>query len=40
MKKIIFPVLALLLIAGGSSCQEKINIEKEKEAIRNVIEEL
>ena len=38
MKKIIFPILALLLIAG-SSCQEKIDIEKEKEAIMAVIEE-
>ena len=38
MKKIIFPILALSLIAG-SSCQEKIDIEKEKEAIKAVIEQ-
>ena len=38
MKKIIFSVLALSLIVG-SSCQEKIDIEKEKEAIKAVIEE-
>ena len=37
MKKIIFPVLVLLLIMG-SSCQEKIDIEKEKEAIIAVID--
>ena len=37
MKQIIFPVLALMLIAG-SSCQEKIDMEKEKEAIKAVIE--
>ena len=37
MKKIIFLILALSLIAG-SSCQEKIDIEKEKEAIKAVIE--
>ena len=39
MKKIIFSILALLLIAGGGSCQEKIDIETEKEAIKAVIEE-
>ena len=39
MKKIIFPILILLLIAGGSSCQKEIDIEKEKEAIKAVIEE-
>ena len=33
MKKIIFPILIISLIAGGSSCQKKIDIEKEKEAI-------
>jgi len=38
MKKIIFSILALSLIAG-SSCQEKIDIEKEKEAIKAVIEQ-
>jgi hypothetical protein len=37
MKKIIFPLLALSLIAG-SSCQETIDIEKEKKAIIAVIE--
>ena len=37
MKKIIFPLLALSLIAG-SSCDEKIDIEKEKEAIIAAIE--
>ena len=39
MKKIIFSILALLLIAGSGSCQEKIDIEKEKEAIKAVIEQ-
>ena len=39
MKKIIFPILIISLIAGGSSCQKKIDIEKEKEAIKAVIEE-
>ena len=38
MKKIIFSILALSLIAGSGSCQEKIDIEKEKEAIKAVIE--
>ena len=38
MKKIIFSILALSLIAG-SSCQEKIDIEKEKEAIMAVLQE-
>ena len=37
MKKITFPILALLLITG-ISCQETIDIEKEKEAIIAVIE--
>ena len=37
MKKIIFSFLALSLIAG-SSCQEKIDIEKEKEAIKQVVQ--
>ena len=32
-------MLALSLIAGRASCQEKIDIEKEKEAIKAVIEE-
>ena len=39
MEKIIYSILALLLIAGGSSCKEKIDIEKEKNAIMAVIEE-
>ena len=39
MKTIIFSILALLLIAGTICCQEKINIEKEKEAIKAVIEQ-
>ena len=39
MKKIVYSVLALSLIAGHSSCKEKIDIEKEKEAIIAVIEE-
>ncbi len=38
MKKIIFPILALSLIIG-SSCKEKIDIEKEQAAILAVIEE-
>jgi hypothetical protein len=38
MKKIIFSMLALSLIAGGAFCQKKIDIEKEKEAIIAVIE--
>ena len=38
MKKIFYSILALLLIAGSYSCQEKIDIEKEKEAIKAVIE--
>ncbi len=39
MRKLIYSILALLLIAGSSSCQRKIDIEKEKEAIKAVIEE-
>jgi hypothetical protein len=39
MKKIIYSILALFIIAGGSSCQKKIDIEKEKQAIIAVIEE-
>jgi hypothetical protein len=39
MKKIIFSILALSLIAGSISGQKKIDIEKEKEAIIAVIEE-
>jgi hypothetical protein len=39
MKKIMFTVIALSLIAGSIGCQEKIDIEKEKEAIEAVIRE-
>ena len=39
MKKIIYSILALLLIVGCSSCQKTIDIEIEKEAIKAVIEE-
>ena len=39
MKKIIFSILALLLIIGSFSCQEKIDIENEKEAIMAVLQE-
>ena len=38
MKKIILSILALLLIASSSLCQKKIDNEKEKEAIKAVIE--
>ena len=37
MKKILFSFLPLLILAG-SSCQETIDIEKEKEAIKAAIE--
>lgn len=40
MKKIIFPILALLLIAGGSSCQEKIDNEKEMKSLTDKYLEL
>ena len=33
MKKIIFSILALSLIAGSASCQEKIDNEKEKKVL-------
>jgi len=39
MKKFIYTILTLSLISGGSSCREEIDIEKEKEAIKAVIEE-
>ncbi len=39
MKQIIFSILALFLIAGSFSCQNKIDIEKEKKAIIAVLEE-
>ena len=38
MKKYVFALLAIVLLAGAS-CQEKIDIEKEKAAIIAVIEE-
>ena len=38
MKKYVLTLFALILLAG-TSCQEKIDIEKEKEAIKAVIEE-
>ncbi len=38
MKKIIFSILALSLIAGNISGQKKIDIEKEKEAIKLVVQ--
>jgi hypothetical protein len=37
MKKFLFTLIAFSLLAGAS-CQEKIDIEKEKEAIKAVIE--
>ena len=39
MKKIIFSIFTLSLIAGSIYCQEKIDIEAEKEAIKAIIEE-
>ena len=39
MKKIIFSILAFSLITGSVSCQEKVDIAKEKAAIIAVIEE-
>ncbi len=39
MKKITFSILALSLIAGSASCQEKIDNAKEEEAIKAVIEQ-
>jgi hypothetical protein len=38
MKKIIFSMFALSLIAGSIYCQEKIDIEAEKEAIKKVVQ--
>ena len=38
MKKIIFSILALSLIAGSISGQKTIDIEKEKEAIKQVVQ--
>ncbi len=38
MKKIIFSMFALALIAGSIYCQEKIDIEAEKEAIKKVVQ--
>jgi hypothetical protein len=39
MKKIIFSIISLSLITGGHSCIEKTDIEEEKKAIIDVIEE-
>jgi hypothetical protein len=39
MKKIFFSFLALLLIASSIGCQEKIDIDREKEAIEDVVRE-
>jgi hypothetical protein len=39
MKRIILSILAVCLIAGSYTCQETIDIEKEKEAIIAIIEE-
>ena len=39
MKKIFFSFLALMLIVSSIGCQEKIDIEKEKEAIEAIIRE-
>ncbi len=38
MKKIIFSILALSLIAGNIYCQEKIDIKAEKKAIKKVVQ--
>jgi hypothetical protein len=39
MKKIFYSILAMSVFAGSTSCQKKVDIEKEKEAIIAVIEE-
>jgi hypothetical protein len=39
MKKIIFSLFAVLLFAGSAYCQGTIDVEKEKEAIKAIIEE-
>ena len=39
MKKYVLTLFALILLAG-TSCQEKIDIEKEKEAVKTAIESL
>ena len=39
MKQFIYSIVALSLIAGSSSCKEKVDIEEEKKAIKAVIEE-
>jgi hypothetical protein len=39
MKKIIFSILTLSLIVGSISCQEKVDVAKETEAIKDLIEE-
>ncbi len=38
MKKIIFSILALSLIAGSISSQKKTDIEKDKKAIKHVVQ--
>ena len=38
MRKYIWPLFAIILLAG-TSCQQKVNIEKEKEAIMAVLRE-
>ena len=38
MRKYLWPLFAIILIAG-TSCQQKVNIEKEKEAILAVFQE-
>ncbi len=40
MKKFILPILTVMLMAGCVPAEETIDIEKEKEAIKAVIEEL
>jgi len=39
MKKYVFTILALVLLAGTTFCQKKVDIEKEKEAILALITE-
>lgn len=39
MKKYVLTILALVLLAGTTFCQKKVNIEKEKEAILALITE-
>ncbi len=39
MKKYVLTIFALVLLAGSTSCQKKVDIEKEKEAILALITE-